>query len=145
MTEFRQLNHGWNADPNAPAPRVTVDGADITLSFLMNALQFPEFREGDRGTLCFFGCAQYRLGGTNDEGWYLGKCRFSKLAPAWGEFYEVLGDSRLAESPQGWIQLARPSDRHRHFLFYLRDDTFECDALAWTLCVNGRYAGGERI
>jgi hypothetical protein len=52
----------------------------------------------------FFGIAgHYRLGGTNDEGWYVGQCRFSKVAPAWGEFYEVDGDLKLESSSDDWV------------------------------------------
>jgi hypothetical protein len=65
----------------------------------------------------------------NDEGWYLGQCRFSKIAPAWGEFYEVDGDLKLESVPNDWIVVG-PESRTtaKHFLFYLRDQTFECDA-----------------
>jgi hypothetical protein len=144
VTEFRRLNHGWNAEPNAPDPQVSLNGTDVLLSFFMNSRRFPEFGEDDRGTLGFSGCARYRLGGPNDEGWYRGQCRFSKLAPAWGEFYEIVGDLRLDKGPNDWVWLASDTEAHRHFLFYLRDETFECDALDWTLTVNGRRIAGGR-
>jgi hypothetical protein len=144
VTEFRQLNHGWNAEPNAPDTQMSVNGTDVLLSFLMNPFQFPEFSEDDRGTLRFSGCARYRLYAINDEGWYRGQCRFSKVAPAWGEFYEIVGDLRLNESPNDWVRLVLVTEAHHHFLFYLRDETFECDALNWTLTVNGRRIAGGR-
>ena len=99
---FTQLNKGWNADPNAPYPKVTVSGTDVLLEFLLNPLQFPQFGPDDRGIIRFSGCAQYLLGGTNDEGWYLGQCRFSKIAAAWGDFYEVDGDLKLESAPDDW-------------------------------------------
>lgn len=143
MTSFRQLNHGWNAEPNAPYPQLSVVGTSLLLSFDMNPYIFPEFSEDDRGTLEFSECVRYRLGATNDEGWYRGQCRFSKLAPDWGEFYEVSGDLRLDSSPGDWQQLGIITDAHVHYLFYLRDKTFECDALGWTLTVNGRRIGSS--
>ena len=121
---------------------MSVNGTDVLLSFLMNPFQFSDFSEGDRGTLRFSACARYRLGAINDEGWYLGHCRFSKLAPAWGEFYEIVGDLRLNESPNDWVRLALVTEAHHHFLFYLRDETFEGDALDWTLTVKGRRIAG---
>jgi hypothetical protein len=142
MTKFRQQNHGWNAEPNAPSPQIIVNGADVLLSFFMNPFQFPEFSEDDRGMLRFSHSARYRLGATNDEGWDRGQCRFSKLAPVWGLFYEIVGDLRLNECPNDWEQIALVTEAHRHFLFYLRDETFECDALDWTLTVNGRRIAG---
>ena len=77
-TTFRKLNEGWNAEPNAPDPEVTVCGDDVLLSFVLNPFQFPQFAEEQRGLLRFNGCQRYRLGPTNDEGWYRGQCRTSK-------------------------------------------------------------------
>jgi len=131
MTTFRQLNDGWNAEPNAPDPRIVVDGGDVVLTFLLNPFQFPQFTREDHGRLRFVSCRRYRLGATNDEGWYRGQCRFSKLAPRWGEFYEVAGDLRLAECPDDWIEIRQVQNSSRHFLFYFRDETFECDASDW--------------
>ncbi len=135
MTSFTRLNDGWNAEPNAPDPKVRVEGTDLVLSFRMNHRQYPEYGEGNVGELRFTRCSRYRLGATNDQGWHMGQCRFSGIAPAWGEFYEVSGDLRLGQCPDDWIQLAERNAASRHFLFYLRDDMFECDAESWTLRV----------
>jgi hypothetical protein len=124
---FIRLNDGWNAEPNAPEPRVTVDGSDVLLRFLLNPFLYKSFEEGDEAVLRFVGAERYRLGSTNDEGWYRGRCRFSKLAPAWGEFYEVSGDTELRMAPTDW-KMVGPPEGGRHFLFYLRDETFECVA-----------------
>jgi hypothetical protein len=62
---------------------------------------------------------RYRLGNTNDEGWYRGQCRFSKLAPAWGEFYEVEGDPLMDKAPDDWVQLSAPrKDRPDRFDYW---------------------------
>ena len=128
-TRFVQLNDGWNAEPNAPAPVVARSGNDVVLEFRVNPFQFKQFSEGDRGRLVFLNCWRYRLAATNDEGWYLGQCRFSKIAPAWGEFYEVQDDLKLESSPNDWVVLGpEPHVPVKHFLFYLRDQTFECEA-----------------
>jgi hypothetical protein len=130
-TRFIKINDGWNAEPNAPSPVVTRSGDDIVLGFGLNPFRFKQFSAGDRGRLIFRRCWRYRLGGTNDEGWYLGQCRFSKIAPAWGEFYEVLGDLKLESAPHDWVVVRpEPQPAVKHFLFYLRDQTFECDAEA---------------
>src|SRR5438046_391467 len=87
-TRFLRLNNDWNAEPNAPEPRVTEVGADLEMTFLLNDFQFKQYHEVDIGTIRFENCWRYRLGATNDEGWYRGQCRFSKLAPKWGELYD---------------------------------------------------------
>jgi hypothetical protein len=132
-TQFRQLNNGWNAEPNAPDPTVRLDGSDVVLTFLANPYQFQRFAVGQRLALRFTDARRYRLGATNDEGWYRGQCRFSREAPAWGEFYEISGDLKLERSPDDWCILGDPRPGGRHFLFYLRDETFECDAGDWIL------------
>ena len=128
-TTFHKLNHDWNADPNAPDPVVVVKGRQLELRFFLNAYQFSRFTKGQEGVLVFDGAARYRLGPTNDEGWYRGQCRFSHVAPRWGEFYEVSGNLRLQLVREGWNVLPGSGGRgRRHFLFYFKDATFECDA-----------------
>jgi len=133
-THFARLNDGWNAEPNAPDPEVSLLGTEVRLDFTANSAQFPRFADGQRLRLRFRAAARYRLGATNDEGWYRGQCRFSGLAPAWGDFYEVSGDLRLEAGPQDWILVPGGSvGGLHHFLFYLRDHTFECSARDWAL------------
>jgi hypothetical protein len=108
-----------------------VEGKDVLVSFLLNPFKFPQFAVEDMGSLRFLSCQRYRLGPTNDEGWYGGQCRFSKLAPRWGEFYEVTGDLRLKQCPDDWVAVGPAQPALRHFLFYFRDETFECDAAGW--------------
>ena len=151
VTTFTKLNEGWNAEPNGHNPEITIEGSDLLFEFLLNDLMFPNYKTAEKGILRFSDCWRYRLGCTNDEGWYRGQCRFSRLAPAWGEFYEVHGDLLLDAVPDSaafcvrgvqlepfsadWITLCEPCAGSRHFLFYLLDQTFECDASAWELTV----------
>lgn len=132
MPTFKQLNHGWNAEPNAPVPAISRDGAEVVLSFFLNPFQFKQFQKEDVGALRFRDCLRYRLGPTNDEGWYRGQCRYSGTAPGWGEFYELIGDDPLQDQPTDWVQVAPSPRPYRHFLFYLRDHTFECMASDWS-------------
>jgi hypothetical protein len=130
--KFVQLNNGWNAEPNAPYPRITVNGSQVTVEFLLNPFLY-EAEEDERGLLAFSGCSKWRLGSTNDEGWYRGQCRYSGIAPKWGEFYEITGADALAHSPVDWNATKSASQGSRHFLFYFRDETFECFANDWAL------------
>jgi hypothetical protein len=142
-TIFHQLTDDWNADPNVPDPTVEIDGPSVILRFWLNSFLFERFAERDWGQIVFENCWRYRLGGTNDEGWYRDQCRFSKMAPQWGEFYEIEGDLLLDATPPDqfgqrkplvWTTVSdSPISGSRHFLFYFRDQTFECDASDWTL------------
>lgn len=126
-TEFIRLNSDWNAEPNAPEPRVSLAEDLLTLEFYPNAFAYTGFRVNETVALKFIGCRRYHLAGTNDEGFYMGQCRFSKLAPAWGEFYEIKGDLLLDKCASKWIDVNLGKGT-RHFLFYFRDEAFECDA-----------------
>jgi hypothetical protein len=123
---FEKLNLNWNADPNAPHPEILDRGRDIILVFRLNSYVHKEFKENECGGLKFIDVARYRMGSINDHGWYLGQCRFSKLAPAWGQFYSVSGDGILLEAPTDWITKENSSNELSHFLFYFRDEEFEC-------------------
>ena len=135
MTAFTKLNAEWNAEPNAPTPQITIRNRDVVLAFYLNAFLFHQFKEGDVGQLRFRDCWRYRLGPVNDEGWHRGQCRFSDIAPAWGHFYAVSGDLRLGQCPADWKEVSWKEAAQRHFLFYLRDGQFECDAKSWNFSV----------
>lgn len=130
--DFVQLNVGWSAEPNVPEPRVVPSGSDILLNFELGAPEDGPFSEGERGTVRFVDCSRYRLGSTNDEGWYRGQCRYSSIAPRWGEFYELVGDDPFKDQPADW-RAAGGAGASRHFLFYFRDETFECFAEDWLI------------
>jgi hypothetical protein len=131
-TGFIKLNADWNAEPNAPHPEVTVMGEDLILEFDPNHFLYPRFSTFPRVRLVFSRIWRYRVGTTNDHEWYSGGGRFSGRAPQWGEFYEVTGDLRLEECQDDWIVITKQSTpQTRHFLFYFRDEEFECDAHTW--------------
>jgi hypothetical protein len=134
-TYFCKLNNGWDAEPNAPEPRVQVSDAGLSLTFFLSPYSQSKVREYDRGEISFPNCWRYRLGVPNDEGWYKGHCRFRCLAPDWGDFYQVGGDL-LEDGPKDWVRLkSNPTVRSQHYLFYFRDETFECDAADWSFRV----------
>ncbi len=126
-TEFIKLNENWNAEPNAPMEAVRFEQGILYLTFNVNPWLYEGYEEDQRVELRFHGCSSWRLGSTNDEGWYMGQCRFSKLAPEWGEFYEIRGDKLDHLIPDTWNQTGFP-DGNKRYLFYLRDSTFECQA-----------------
>lgn len=134
-TKFVQLSTDWNAEPNAPEPLVVISDRDVVLELSPNPFAFTRFADRERIRIVFREAWRYRLGPTNDEGWYRGKCRFSKVAPGWGELYEVEGDLRLDQCPNDWHYVGGLDESSvtttKHYLFYLRDETFECDAHSW--------------
>jgi hypothetical protein len=131
MPGFVKLNLDWNAEPNAPDPRVELSGTSLALSFLLNPWAHLA-SVGERGCVTFTRCSRWRWDITNDHGWYGGTGRYAGIAPEWGEFYEIVGDDPERDGPGEW-QRVGPGLDARHFLFYFRDETFECFARDWTL------------
>jgi len=130
---FKRLNDGWNAYPNGSESLVETSGDTLVFRFELNPYVFDDVEDGDMAILKFSRCSRWRLGPTNDEGWFRGQCRYSGRAPAWGEFYELLGDDPVRDAPSDWHIIGTDSPASRHFLFYLKDETFECMADDWRL------------
>ena len=121
------MNDTWNAEPNMPNPCIEIIGADIKLSFLLNAFQYTQFSEGDIGIIRFHKCFQYRMGMPNDEGFHIyGQSRYKKYAVEWGHFYLVKDSDWEVNFPEAKIINSYISiENLRHYLFYFRDETFE--------------------
>lgn len=132
-TTFMKLNQGWNAEPNAPHPHFVIDESDLWLWFYPNRVAFEVPDEIAALHLKFSDCSRFRFTSVNDEAWYKGDCRFSEIAPEWGEFYEVSGDFLEYQVSTPWIIMESRGKPVRNFLFYFRDETFECSAANWKL------------
>ncbi|TCZ79378.1 hypothetical protein E0485_05820 [Paenibacillus albiflavus] len=135
--KFIKLNHKWNAEPNSPEPNLKIHKQNLKLRFLMNPYQFPEFDEDDVGILEFYDCYMYRIGPTNDEGFYRGYCRFSSSGVKWGEFYQVEESNWKEDFPEDKVILEDLHNENelKHYLFYFKDETFECIAKGYGLKV----------
>lgn len=59
---FKKLNNDFDADPNAPDPKISLLGNYVVLSFFLNSFLWDNVSEGETGTLTFLNCLQYRLG-----------------------------------------------------------------------------------
>ena len=131
MLKFTRLNSDWNAEPNSPGLQVEQDNKSLVARFRPNPFLYPEFELVSHIVLRFEDCERYRTTCLNDHGWYGGQCRFSGLAPAWGQFYEVSGDTRDDLDTTPWITMNGAGSRHFHF--YFRDEALEVKALDWSM------------
>ncbi|WP_136634381.1 hypothetical protein [Pseudooceanicola onchidii] len=131
MLKFIHLNTDWNAEPNAPDLRVEQDDTSLVAYFRPNPFLYPDYEGVSYILVRFVNCEKYRITNINDHGWYLSQCRFSGLAPAWGEFYEISGDTRDDLDATPWIAMNGLGARHFHF--YFRDEALEVKALNWSV------------
>lgn len=137
--EFIKLNIDWDAEPNAPMPEIKIlkELNKISLQFYLNSFIHNNISEDDLGVLEFHNCYMYRLGATNDEGFYRGQCRFSKTGVEWGNFYQIIDSHWEEEFPKDKIVLDSSLNPTllNHYLFYFRDETFECIAMSYSFNV----------
>ncbi len=130
---FEQLNIGWNAEPNAPEVNITVDGTDVNIEFYSNAFACEIPSGNEKVKITFHDCYQYRNGAPNDEGFYCyNQSRYKKYGVKWGEFY-LVHNSDWKENFPDPIKVGMPQDNSQHYLFYFRDETFECIASSYSL------------
>jgi hypothetical protein len=147
---FTKLRPPIAADPNTARPFVAMEGADVVLSY-----ETQVWERNVTARILFKTVAMLRVGDPNDEGFYGGgkpgiindsmynRTRFPEIE--WGEFYEVLGfdwikglvgtcyDEIYSDSsdPIVLIPNATPADGFRHFVFFMKDGTFECVCKGW--------------
>ena len=126
--DFIKINKDWNAEPNSPMPTIEIKGRNLKLSFYLNAFIFNNCEEEDLGVLEFYNCRQYRIGIPNEEGFYIhNQSRYKKYGIKWGEFYLVRNSDWQVNFPQPvYVDVSLENDVLNHYLFYLKDETFEC-------------------
>lgn len=131
---FEQISKEWNADPNAPAVEISVEGNDVVVEFFLNAFLFETCNEGDKAILTFRDCLQYRYGSPNEEGFYIhNKSRYKPFGVKWGEFYIIHDSDWKNDFPNPVEVSQQPIDELKHYLLYFKDGTFECIAQSYEL------------
>ncbi|UWR27935.1 hypothetical protein K3757_08360 [Sulfitobacter sp. S223] len=128
---FIRLNEDWNAHPNDVGLRLEKSGDELIARMKPNPYAYRQYENVPEIAVSFINCSNYRVTSVNDEGWYSGQCRFSGLAPKWGEFYEISGNTRDSMNSTPWIKVEGAGARHFHF--YLKDETLEIKAQGWVI------------
>jgi len=128
------LTTDWNADPNAPEVKLTVEGSSVTLDFFVNYFLFDKFEEGDKARVTFLNCHKYSFNSMNDEGYYMGQYRYKYTDLPWGEFYK-LDTNWETDFPLRHRTLIEMNYKAglNHYIFFFKDNTFECAAESYQL------------
>lgn len=116
---FIQISTNWDADSVNPQVNLQIDRADLIMDI------YTKFTEGNKVKIKFNNCAEYSLNTCNDEGYYYGQYRTNPTNLPWGEFYEII--SGLDRNyPEPIIKIQADKTNKRHFIFFFKDETFEC-------------------
>ncbi|PHR46508.1 MAG: hypothetical protein COA32_10210 [Fluviicola sp.] len=130
--DYIKITTDWNADPVSPEIQLKVVVDDLVVEMLVNHFQFDEFIEGDKVKITFKNCSIYSLNTCNDKGYFFGQYRINPNELPWGEFYEIR--SGLDKSlPDPVVQLNNKQNVNRHYIFFFKDETFECLATNYKL------------
>lgn len=126
-----KLNKNWNAESNAPNPVITKTDDGIEMNFLLNSSTYSHIDEGDEGILKFEDVYAYRIAAMNKEGYLAGQFRFNNNNLPWGEFYELKNSEWANDFPNDKIIIDESVNKKklRHFIFFLKEEIFECLAL----------------
>ncbi|GAL63185.1 hypothetical protein JCM19300_1207 [Algibacter lectus] len=123
--DYIQISNDWNADPVSPEIELKVDGIHLIMDIYLNHFRFDKYQAGDKVKIRFKNCSEYSLNTCNDEGYFYGQYRTNHNELPWGEFYEIKsGLDKELPNPIEKIQTSN-SDR-KHFIFFFKDETFEC-------------------
>jgi hypothetical protein len=135
---FQKQNIPLEADYNVARPAVEVKHLDVVLSY-------DSTEEPIMGKIMFVDVVAFRVGAPNDHGFYeAGRPgivndsiysweRFPEIE--FGNFYEVFGidwtSGLIGEGTKVLQSNVFPTNIYRHFVFFMRDGTFEVVCKRW--------------
>lgn len=123
--DYVQITKDWNAHSVSPEIELQPINSNLLMTLFLNAYVFEGFEEGDKANILFKNCSKYSLNICNDEGYYYGQYRTYPSELPWGEFYEIRSGLDR-EFPEPIINLTTDNSNKRHFIFFFKDETFEC-------------------
>jgi hypothetical protein len=127
--KYKQLNIDWNAEPNAPEVKMTVEYSTVTLEFFLNYFVYDNFQKDEKGILTFNRVHKFSLNSMNDEGYFRGQYRYKHSDLPYGEFYEIESDWENDFHKNNLVLLPIIERKLlKHFIFFFKDNTFECVA-----------------
>lgn len=126
--KIQKLNKNWSAEPSVPLETIKRTDDGIEVNFLLNSLPYEYIEEGEKGKLEFYDVYAYRKTASNLEEISKRKIPLKVDQIPLGDFYELLDSKWKTDFPTDKIVVdeSKKTSKLRHFLFFLKDSTFEC-------------------
>lgn len=136
--KIQKLNKNWSAEPSVLLESIKRTDDGIEVNFVLNSLPYEYIEEGEKGKLEFYDVYAYRNGPSNSEEISKRKIPLKVDQIANGDFYELLDSKWKTDFPTDKIIVdeTKKTSKLRHFLFFLKDSTFECLASDYSYSYN---------
>lgn len=126
--KIQKLNKNWSAEPSVPPETIKQTDDGIEVNFVLNSLPYEYIEDGEKGKLEFYDVFAYRKAASNSEEISKRKIPLKVDQIPLGDFYELLDSKWKTDFPTDKIIVdeTKKTSKHRHFIFFLKDATFEC-------------------
>lgn len=146
---FTKLNNTYSPDPNGARPLINIYEKIVSIRFDLDSINYKQFTREQLGEITFTDCLMFRVGSPNDEGFFIDPKNPSKRNNSrWNytdfpnlnfhNFYCVENsDWKTTFGPHAFLNKELTEKGHtdadfKHFLFLMKDGTFECIARSYT-------------
>jgi len=136
--KIQKLNKNWSAEPSVLLETIKLTDDGIEVNFLLNSLPYEYIEEGEKGKLEFYDVYAYRKAASNSEEITKRQIPFKADLIPLGDFYELLDSKWKTDFSEDKIIVdeSKKTSKLRHFLFFLKDSTFECLASDYSYTYN---------
>lgn len=136
--KIQKLNKNWSSEPSIPLESIERTDDGIEVNFVLNSLPYEYIEEGEKGKLEFYNVYAYRKAASNSEEISKRKIPLKVDQIPLGDFYELLDSKWKTDFPTDKIIVdeTKKTSKLRHFIFFLKDATFECLASDYNYTYN---------
>ena len=136
---YKKLNLDFDAEPNAPNPIVTENSESLSLTFLLNPFIWDNVKDDEQAKLIFNKVYAYRIGSPGSDN-FKDFRYFDSEIDNYG-FYQIENSKWKSDFPDDKKIVNNTfvdSSDLNHFVFFFRDNTFECIANEYEFIRTGK-------
>ena len=127
---YIKLNLDFDAEPNAPSPEISINDSTLILKFLLNPFLWDDVEDDEQAELRFNDVLKYRFGGPGSDN-FSDFRYYDKGIDNYG-FYQLKNSNWTKDFPLDEKVISKEpnssNDNFKHYVFFFRDNTFECIA-----------------